>query len=419
MVAKVGRRNRHIGPELPLNRDVPAVIARRLDVVRHGDEQRVKRRRPRVGGRGDRVRIGPADRAPRVVEQRASQPLLEAERRRRARIEEELAGHEVSGHAVADAHRCAAVAARVPRQPQARRDVGPDCFHAGRARKARVAGIVQTDWRLRIYRAVRIRTYASHVEAVERLVLAVLRKPRLPPGAVVERNFRRQPPRVLPVEGHVRLGDVLAERRRFAEFEHAAEQEVSKRKARDGAVERNRTHRADVRLGLPVGQRHRTTDAVLMVAAHLCEIVRERQGVRLIEGERFGAGIDRKRTRGRDVHVMRHVAVHLHAHVFGTEHVGVRPNDAGTIHRDAHVVDHRVAHHPRLADGQRVRRDVAATGAALTGGTRRGQDVAAGIGECRIPERRRQLIPREQLVGRVHLPVHPADRLFLARLGRL
>src|SRR4030095_10333811 len=156
-----------------------------------------------------------------------------------------LPGHEIACPSVAGANGRAAITARIPRHTDTRSDIRPHRFHAGRAGKAWIARVIQS-WRcLRIDGTASVRTDARHVEGVERLVLAVLREPRLPARTIVHGEMRRRAPGILPVRRKVGLRDVLAERRRFAELEHAPKEEVPKRKAGDAAAERARTPRAD------------------------------------------------------------------------------------------------------------------------------------------------------------------------------
>ncbi len=91
-----------------------------------------------------------------------------------------------------------------------------------------------------------------------------------------------------------------------------------------------------------------------MAALDHRDVVGDAVGVRLVEGERLGARVDREGAGDRDVHVIRDVAVHLHADVFRTKQRCVRANHARPVDRQAQVVDHGVAHDPGLADRQRL-----------------------------------------------------------------
>jgi hypothetical protein len=130
-----------LSPTCRWKRDVPAVVARRLDVVGHRDEERVQGRVVRVVSHPalNWIRVGPADRTPRIVEQRVGETLFQpnggAER-------ESKKNWPVTKSPVKPYPARSDVGRRLsdPTTAHAGRDVRPHGLHAGIARESRVAG---------------------------------------------------------------------------------------------------------------------------------------------------------------------------------------------------------------------------------------------------------------------------------------
>ena len=98
-------------------------------------------------------------------------------------------------------------------------------------------------------------------EVVDGAVLVLLREPRLPPHAVVQRDRRRHLPRVLRVEAEVLLLHVERVRRRLLQHERAADHEVGERQPRRAAVEGEEPRRSDVGLRQRIPERHADSQA--------------------------------------------------------------------------------------------------------------------------------------------------------------
>ena len=175
VVADVAGRHRHVVADLPLHAGVPGMHARRVEIGRrnemNGPFGENGALASKVIGNG-LVTPVPANGSSNGPMPGRVQAHLRAPRRRVGRVDEELAVDELAVHAVAGAHRHAAVAVRIPRDADARRDVQPFGVHARLAvREALIARVGESGRRLREHRAALAGAEPVEREVVDRAVL--------------------------------------------------------------------------------------------------------------------------------------------------------------------------------------------------------------------------------------------------------
>src|SRR6185436_20670946 len=112
---------------------------------------------------------------------------------------------EVVGEAVIGAHRHAAVAARVPGEPDPRTDLLPLPVDGRALREPWIAKVVQTRGRVRDCGALDPPPEPIDVEAVHGAVRQEQWKEWLPANAKIHRQALRHAPRVLPVHAEIIL----------------------------------------------------------------------------------------------------------------------------------------------------------------------------------------------------------------------
>ena len=141
-----------------------------------------------------------------------------------------LAGHEVVPHGVGRPHRETAIAADIPRDAAARRQVPPLLVQPGLSlRESGISRIRETRRRVMEHRALDLLLEVFHPEDRDRVVLDVLPEVGLPPQAVVDGHAVRQAPRVLGVRTEVPVVNEQQVLAAVLERRHAADEEGGER----------------------------------------------------------------------------------------------------------------------------------------------------------------------------------------------
>ena len=338
VVAEIARRKQPV-THLPLHAQVPLLQRRRIQIERRVDIDAKRGERlvlPVVVQRGERIAAGISEVRIGETAGRIRNRDLRAPRRivRETRVEEQL--RRIVEDAPRRAHAHVLVAGRIPRDADARSEVGDLPFCDAVVRIAVIAREDQTGGRLRIDLAVDVLVEERLLEVAHPSERVLHRVERFPPQAEVQRDVRAQAPRVLRVDAEVVVVVVVVDGIALqVPAADDAEHEVGERQAgalpveRELTVRRTVVERCDIRMD-PV-RAHRQ----LVRAADEVEVIGNLIGLGIEVAGVRGAGADAEAVPvDADAHVAGHEAEDLAAEIRSAEKGRQRTIVQGAIESD-------------------------------------------------------------------------------------